>query len=821
MGRSARDRARYLHLIGLVSFFLGMIPSSNLAAPTPSTTVPGGPQTLTIVSDDNYPPFIFRSSVGQLKGYLVDYWGLWEKKTGVRVNLIGMEWSRAIAVMRSGQADVIETVFYTEERDRFLDYAPAYADIPVPVYVRKTLGDFTSLKGLLPFKMAVKEGDACVERLKAAGITRFDLYPSYEAIVRAAEDGQVDVFCVDGPPADFLMAKVRLQNDFKKAVFLYTGQMHYATRQGATALMTLLRSGDQRITLGERKRLRAAWLQSEGDWGSSFRYAGWGLLALLLIAFGAFAWVWMLRHEVAQRTAQLDAEHRQLRALVEAIPEMVWLRDTRGVYRFCNPIASGLFGFKETDVVGKTDHELFSGELAEAFGASDREAIERRGAVRFEETIPMPQTGAKVDLDVVKTPVFDGRGNLLGVLGIARDITQSKRDRERWEQLQERLRQAQKLESLGVLAGGIAHDFNNLLTSILGNTDLASEQVPATSSVRENLLGIESATRRAAELCKQMLAYSGKGRLLVRPLDLRSMLEEMSNILAATLGPNIETRYHFAERLPSIEADAAQIRQVVMNVILNAGESIGERDGIVDIKTGVADCDEAFLKTMAVGMDAPPGRYVTLEIVDTGCGMDLETLQRMFDPFFTTKFTGRGLGLAAVSGIVRGHRGAIHVTSEMGKGTRFVLYFPAVGEGSSVVSRVPTTGEASVQRTAILLEPDSAVREVGRSALQRAGWLVLTASDTSAALSILRAVHTVDGLLVDLDLNGLEIEAFLDAASQERPGLKTILLSVYDEEDTLERLKGKGVVALLQKPYTASQLIETTRRVFAVHSGRV
>jgi two-component system cell cycle sensor histidine kinase/response regulator CckA len=263
-----------------------------------------------------------------------------------------------------------------------------------------------------------------------------------------------------------------------------------------------------------------------------------------------------------------------------------------------------------------------------------------------------------------------------GVVVTFVDITQRKRDERERLALERKLLEAQKLESLGILAGGIAHDFNNLLAAILGNANLMSMQLAPNSPLRPYLTTIENTTQVAARLCTQMLAYAGRGRTLVLSVDLDSIIEEMNNLLAIFVGEHIELKFELARNLPSVIADATQIRQVLLNLVMNASEAIGENAGTIRLCTGVIMVDREYLNKTYLAPDLAPGAYVFTDVIDTGCGMDEGTLARIFDPFFTTKFTGRGLGLAAVHGIVRGHKGAIKVDSIPGNGTTFRVLIP-------------------------------------------------------------------------------------------------------------------------------------------------
>ena len=267
-------------------------------------------------------------------------------------------------------------------------------------------------------------------------------------------------------------------------------------------------------------------------------------------------------------------------------------------------------------------------------------------------------------------------GRVVRIFGAGQDITERKQAEEEREHLQAQVLHAQKLESLGVLAGGIAHDFNNLLTAILGNADLALMDLPADSPVRQSLAEIGKAARRASELSNQMLAYSGRGRFIVGPINLSDLVREMGELLGVSISKKAIVEYDLAPNLSATIADAAQLRQVVINLITNASEALGEQEGTITLRTRAVQVEQKQLAEAYLSEGASGGRYVSLEVSDTGCGMDEATKARIFDPFFTTKFAGRGLGLAAVLGIVRGHQGAIKVDSTPGVGTTFTVLFP-------------------------------------------------------------------------------------------------------------------------------------------------
>ena len=380
---------------------------------------------------------------------------------------------------------------------------------------------------------------------------------------------------------------------------------------------------------------------------------------------------------------------------------------------------------------------------------------------------------------------------------------------------EEQMRNAQKLESLGVLAGGIAHDFNNLLVGVLGNAGLALLELPEDSSARQPIRDIEVSAQRAAELTRQMLAYSGRGRFRVEPVDLSSVVEEMSQLLRRVISKQTQLSLRLGRDLPAVVADATQLRQVVMNLITNASDALGDTAGTVTLETGTVMADRAMLASTYLNEQLPGGLYVVLEVSDTGCGMDAATSARIFEPFFTTKFTGRGLGLAAVLGIVRGHKGAISVQSAPGAGTTFRVLLPAsnstVGASEAATGAVLKRGVGLV----LLVDDEEAVRGLARRVLERGGYQVLEAANGEDALSAL-ADHraSVRAVVLDLTMPGLGGEATLQRIRRDNPDLPVIVSSGYvpEEEGTL------AGVPFLAKPYRPSELVDAVKKAIDASS---
>ncbi len=378
------------------------------------------------------------------------------------------------------------------------------------------------------------------------------------------------------------------------------------------------------------------------------------------------------------------------------------------------------------------------------------------------------------------------------------------------------MQHAQKLESLGVLAGGIAHDFNNLLTAMLGHLNVAQAKLSPESPAQPHLESLERIVHRTAELTRQMLAYSGKGRFVVKPHDLNQVIQEMVHLLEVSISKKIALRLNLAEQLPHVQADAAQIQQVIMNLVTNASDAIGVREGTIRIVTQARTLDEGFLKKVFHNQDLRPGRYTVVEVGDTGCGMTPEVQARIFDPFFTTKVTGRGLGLSATIGILKGHCAGMKIYSEVGKGTTFKLFFPAIeAEPTPALGgdrSVFTMGRASV----LLVDDEEVIREAGKAMLQSLGLQVFMAADGQEAVDVFhRGIAQVDLVLMDLTMPRLDgREAFL-AIRELKPDLPIVLSSGYNEQESVQEFLGQGLAGFIQKPYTLQALAAVLQEAFA------
>lgn len=416
-------------------------------------------------------------------------------------------------------------------------------------------------------------------------------------------------------------------------------------------------------------------------------------------------------------------------------------------------------------------------------------------------------------------PLIDNTNNLMGTLHILKDITPLKKSQEEKLHIERKLLQTQKLESLGILAGGVAHDFNNFLMGILGNAELAlmkRDELP--SDVIKNLETIKKITEKAANLTQQMLAYSGKGKFLLKEIELNSFLKDIFDLIKVSIPKKavIHLNLDTSKQL-FIKGDPGQIEQVIMNLIINAGEALDSKEGLITISTGRQWCDKKYFSETidAISNDLSEGDYVFFEVTDTGIGMDKETMAKIFEPFFTTKFTGRGLGLSAIQGIVRGHNGAIRVYSEKGKGTSFKIIFPAVQKTENIAHEMKEMEKIlNINGCVMVVDDEYMVREATNKMLELMGLKTILGKDGKEALSIFKERHDdIAIVLLDLTMPGLNGDEVFRELKKIKPDVKVILMSGYNDQETSQRLVGRGITAFIQKPFSYEKLKEKIENI--------
>ena len=509
--------------------------------------------------------------------------------------------------------------------------------------------------------------------------------------------------------------------------------------------------------------------------------------------------------------AALAQSHELMKYVIEHTQCAVAVHDRDLKYLYVSQRYLDEYKVKESDVIGKHHYDVFP-DLPQKWRDVHQKAL--AGEVSKADEDPYFKADGSMEWTRWECrPWYEADGSIGGIIVYTEIITDRKNAEEERLKMEQQFLHAQKMESLGILAGGIAHDFNNILTAIVGNANLAKIRLNAESPAIGNILKIEQSATRAADLAKQMLAYSGKGKFVIQTIDLNRLINEMMKMLEVSLSKKVMLHFGLADQLPLVEVDATQIRQILMNLVINASEAIGETEGIIRISTGSLQCDSTYLHDIWLMDTLEAGPYVYLEIKDSGCGMGKEVIERLFDPFFTTKFTGRGLGMAAVLGIVRGHKGAITVKSDVGKGTVFKILIPAAHcSGESPVKK-KNAPDFYGNGTVLLVDDEEIVRDIGSEMFKELGYNVVTASNGREALDVIKERQDIDLIILDLTMPHMDGMQCFRELRIIKPHPKVIMSSGYNEEDVTKNLSSEDLVGFIQKPYTMSDLKKILSKV--------
>jgi two-component system, cell cycle sensor histidine kinase and response regulator CckA len=508
-------------------------------------------------------------------------------------------------------------------------------------------------------------------------------------------------------------------------------------------------------------------------------------------------------------------------AIASNAAEALFLVDSEGRTTFANPSAEQMFGWSREELVGQFLHEKLHYRRPDGSPYPIEECPHMRVLVTEEtvwglEDFFVHKDGQFLPITCSTAPI-QGDGSAAGAVLVVRDISEQRQAEQALREKEEAFRQAQKLESIGVLAGGIAHDFNNLLTGIMGNAGLARRAVLAGRYDRAaNMLqDVLKASERAADLTRQLLAYAGKGQFVIQPLDVCKLVTEVSTLIRASISKKITLVMDIPDECAPIEGDRTQLQQLIMNLVINGGEAIGDRAGTLKVRIRTEHFTERRERLRTEGFPISAGEYVRIDVTDTGEGMDKETRDRIFEPFFTTKFLGRGLGLSAALGIVRGHHGAIGVRSEPEKGTSFTVLLPALREPGPIRrSGAEALPEREVRGTGTVLvaDDDYSVRSLAATVLQEAGYRVELAEDGIEAVKRLRQLgDTVNLILLDLTMPQLGGAEAAQELRRIQPDIPIIAMSGYGDVEVMERFSDARIDDYLPKPFSPEQLAAKVR----------
>jgi PAS domain S-box-containing protein len=769
----------------------------------------------------DYPPYEYLDASGHPAGYDVDLLRALAEVEGLDLAFKADTWDGTLQAFRAGRLDMLAGMLHSRAREAFADFSTPHLVVHYSIFVRRGDRRVQGEANLAGLHTLVERGSQMDDHLRAAGLGPYlEPVDSEPEALRRLAAGQGDA-AVAPQLEGLVLAKQDHLGIQSVGGPVFTRQLCFATRKGDAELLFRLNTGLAILNqTGRYAELYQGWfghLEPDPREGRMLArralvILGFVAAALILVA----VWNRSLRRQVSQATARLHQANQEIRdreahldAVIQNLPVAIFGKDPRRNYAFTlwNARSEQIFGLRKTEVMGRSDHDFFPPAQAEAFRAKDEEVVRTGRILDIPEERVLSRSLGEIVLHTRKVPLFDESGTPILLLGISEDITDQRT-------MEEALRQAQKLESLGVLAGGIAHDFNNLLTAILGNLGLAGLHAPEGHPAFPFLRNAEATTLRAAELTRQMLAYSGKGVFEVRPVDLNQAAGEMASLLKVSISKKVALRFQFAESLPAIEADAAQLQQVVMNLVTNASEAIGESEGEILLATGMTELDAAQAAALHPGSPIPSGRYVFLRVEDSGAGMSPEVLSRIFDPFFTTKFSGRGLGLSAMLGILRAHHAGIGIRSVPGRGTEFRLFFPEGSPAPREARALPSPPPPLRERGTILIADDEPeVRAATATMLRGAGFEVMEASDGQEACELWRREgDRIRAVLMDLTMPRMDGRSAARAILEAGPRVRIILTSGFPVDSDARTPMDAGLAGFLQKPYQLKDLLAALQR---------
>ena len=512
-------------------------------------------------------------------------------------------------------------------------------------------------------------------------------------------------------------------------------------------------------------------------------------------------------------------------AIANNAAEALFLIDSEGRTTFANPSAQQMFGWSHEELVGKFLHEKLhcrqpDGSPYPVDDCPHMQVLVTEETLRGQDDFFIHKDGRMLPVTCSIAPIH-GKSSVAGAVLVVRDVSEQRQAEEAIREKEEAFRQAQKLESIGVLAGGIAHDFNNLLTGIMGNAGLARRALSAGrhEKAADMLKDVLKASERAADLTRQLLAYAGKGQFIIQPVDVYKLVSEVSTLIRASISKKIMFVMDVIDECPPVQGDRTQLQQLLMNLVLNGGEAMGDQAGTLTVRICTEHFTERRERLRTEGFPITAGDYVRVDVIDSGSGMDKGTRDRIFEPFFTTKFLGRGLGLSAALGIVRGHHGAIGVRSEPGMGTTFTVLLPVLREPALLR---PSGAEPVPERelrgvgTVLVVDDDDAVRSLAASVLRDAGYGVELAEDGVEAIERLRELGgRVSLVLLDLTMPQLGgAEAALELRRLQ-PDIPIVAMSGYGDIEVMERFSSAHIDDLLQKPFSPDQLAAKVRDVLS------
>ncbi len=793
-----------------------------------------------LAPDPEFKPIEFFDASGNYTGIAADYVKLIEKKTGIIFHIVRCtSWDQVIEKAKNREVDVLNAVVRSPQREAFMVFPTPYLEIPSVILVRNNVDRHLTLDQLEGMTVSMVSGYGYMDLIRNTHPTiRIDTSEDLKTALRKVSFGITDAFVGDLATASFYIQSEAITNLKVAGETRPANISGFAVRSDWPELASILEKSVSLVSEKEKEAILKKWIHLQAEPGlTMIEFRNLMLVAGTVTTFilAVFLlWNRTLQRMVRARTGELQVEieerrkaeedladsRARLKTLLNTIPDLVWFKDPQGVYLACNSRFELFFGSPEERIVGKTDYDFVERDLADGFRENDLKAIEAGSPRMNEESVTYASDGHQELLETIKTTVRSPTGKLIGVLGIARNITERKRAEEEKQKLLNQLYQARKIDAIGRLAGGVAHDFNNMLSVIMGRSELARLSLDSGHPVYKDLLDIEDVVRRSADLTRQLLAFARRQPIAPEVLNLNETIEAMLKMIRRLIGEGVNMIWRPATGLWPVNMDPVQIDQILANLIINARDAMENNLGEVVIETANRTIDPSCCGTVPVSV---PGDFVLLSVRDNGCGMEPQTLENIFEPFFTTKEKGRGtgLGLSTIYGIIRQNDGFIQVWSEPGKGSRFDIHIPRfTGDILPEAEKPPEKPAQSGKERIILVEDEPEILHVTTAMLEKLGYRVSPFSSPLEALNLIEnpndRIHLLITDVVMPEMNGRELSNHLLSGF---PAMKCLFMSGY----TADVIAHHGVleegVNFIQKPFTMKNLASKIRTILDEESG--
>ncbi len=776
------------------------------------------PEKITVIIDNNYPPYSFTDEKGNLQGISIDLWREWERETGIKAALTGTNWSDALARMENGEFDVIDTIFYTEERAKKYDFSKPYARIDVVIFFENSISGITDVLSLKGLMVGVKKGDSDIDFLRKNGVEYLTEFDNYEDVVVAAKNRRVKIFVIDKPPGIYYLLKHKAENDFRFSDPLYYGEFHRAVRKGNRDLLETVEKGFGKIQAEKIAAINEKWLGrpiAGKGYTKVLKILLFAVSVLVILLLMTYLWIFSLRRAVRERTLLLNIEkeraenfarellksEKRFANLYNNISDIIYTIRLDGQLLEMNPRGLERLGCSETELKKLRMEDLVLPEDLEKAKEGMRSRL--KGDDNPKEFRIRTKSGEVITLETRGTLLYEDN-KPYAIQAIARDITKQKL-------MEERLLESQKLESLGLLAGGIAHDFNNILMGIINYIEFIKKDYGNKDLFMSDINYLRNSADRAARLVQQLLGFSRKQMILPQPLYINELIMNFQNSLFKFLGENIKIMFSLSEKNPVIFADKSQIEQILMNIVVNSKDAM-PNGGRITITT-----DVVCLENEAEGNRLYNGDFVLVSVRDTGCGISEENLKRVFEPFFTTKPVGKGtgLGLSMVYGAMQQNNGFVRIMSRLNSGTEVRLYFPLSEKVcDEKISLKPTGTYSGNFATILLVEDDDEVRSVIRQILNAHNFNVIEAKDAGEALREFEnnsdLIRLVISDIIMPDKTGVELKNIISGKYKD---VKFLFITGYSEEVLLSKGVETGKTEILYKPFNSERILSAIGKI--------